>query len=191
MIQVENQPPSGRDPLHILLIEDDDDLRQELAEYLIHEGFDVEAYADATILHRRTGRFPYDAILLDVMLPGDDGISLTRELRARSDVPIVIITGRGDIIDRVVGLEIGADHYVSKPFDFRELRARIRAVTRRRCTPQVPIETGQWRHWEFGDWRLDTLTRHLIAPSGELVELTSGEYALLEVAPNFQTTAKP
>jgi DNA-binding response OmpR family regulator len=173
---------ASSDVKRILLIEDDEDLCNELAEYLSRHGYHVDAYSDADSLRGSMDELPFDLILLDLMIPGDDGIELTRELRARSNIPIIMITGKADVVDRVVGLEIGADDYIAKPFDFRELRARIRAVSRRQDNAQKPSEAKAGTHviWEFEDWRLDTLNRSLQAPDGSYVELTTGEYMLLE-----------
>jgi two-component system OmpR family response regulator len=164
----------------ILLIEDESDLRAELAEYLQRHGFVVTSYADGRTLRNSGGKLPFDLILLDLMIPGDDGITLTREVRARSNVPIIIITGRNDVVDRVVGLEIGADDYISKPFDFRELQARIKAVIRRHAIARVSGIRASNRVWDFLGWQADGRSRTLMRPDGEFVDLTTAEYMLLE-----------
>ena len=164
----------------VLLIEDDEDLRSELSEYLVRQGFDVTGNPDGRVLHGASHRLPYDIILMDLTIPGDDGIALTREVRGRSNVPIIIITGRDDVIDRVVGLEIGADDYINKPFDFRELQARIKAVMRRHAIANtVPVRTTN-KIWRFLDWAVDGRTRTVKTPEGDYVELTTAEYMLLE-----------
>jgi two-component system OmpR family response regulator len=164
----------------ILLIEDDSDLRTELSEYLQRQGFTVTSYSDGRMLRSGSSKLPFDLILLDLMIPGDDGITLTREIRARSNVPIIIVTGKNDIVDRVVGLEIGADDYISKPFDFRELQARIKAVTRRHAMSRVTTVKASNKVWEFLQWRVDGRSRSLQRPDGQFVDLTTAEYMLLE-----------
>jgi two-component system OmpR family response regulator len=170
-----------RDSLNrVLLIEDDDDLRSELSEYLRRQGYEVTANPDGRMLHGAGHRLPFDMILMDLTIPGDDGITLTREVRGRSNVPIIIITGRDDVIDWVVSLEIGADDYINKPFDFRELQARIKAVMRRHAIAQtVPLRTTN-KIWRFLNWEVDGRSRSVRSPKGDFIELTTAEYMLLE-----------
>lgn len=164
----------------VLLIEDNEDLRGELSEYLTRQGFEVTAYPDGRMVHGGGHRLPFDIILMDLTIPGDDGIALTREIRGRSNVPIIMITGRDDVIDRVVGLEIGADDYVNKPFDFRELQARIKAVMRRHAIANtVPVRTSN-KQWRFDGWHVDGRSRSVQTPKGDYVDLTTAEYMLLE-----------
>jgi two-component system OmpR family response regulator len=123
-----------------------------------------------------------DLILLDLMLPGEDGLSLCRDLRTQSNVPIIMLTAKGDEVDRVIGLEMGADDYLPKPFGSRELIARIRAVLRRsRENAAAPDPAKQPKHYRFDHWRLDTGRRELIRDDGTVVPLSTGEFDLLAV----------
>ena len=162
---------------HLLVVDDDEDIRELLRNYLSGVGYTVSEAADAVALHSVLATRAIDLILLDQRLPDADGLVLARELRAASDVGIIIVTGFGQPVDRIVGLEVGADDYVSKPIDLRELLARIRSVLRRRgARPAEVQETLQ-----FNGWTLDTASRTLYAPSGQPVTLTSGEFDLLRV----------
>jgi two-component system OmpR family response regulator len=166
-----------RAPL-IAIVEDDPDIRSLLAELFRREGFDVEACGDAAQFDRLRENRRVDVAILDIMLPGEDGLSLCRRLRATGDTAVMMVTAKGDDIDRIIGLEIGADDYLAKPFNPRELIARVRALLRR--LQATPPATGQEREiLGFGGWRLDTASRDLTSPSGEPVELTGGEFDLL------------
>ena len=140
-------------------------------------GYTVSEAADAVALHSVLAARAVDLILLDQRLPDADGLVLARELRAASDVGIIIVTGFGQPVDRIVGLEVGADDYVSKPIDLRELLARIRSVLRRRGARPAEVQEDL----QFNGWTLDTASRTLSAPSGQPVTLTSGEFDLLRV----------
>ena len=120
-----------------------------------------------------------DLVVLDVMLPGEDGLSLCRELRARSRLPVIMLTARGDELDRIIGLEMGADDYLAKPFNPRELLARINSVLRR--TRALPAEQGPAHRVRFADWTLDLAARQLVAPDGVVVPLSGTEFKLLSV----------
>ena len=162
---------------HILVVDDDDDIRELFCTYLSGFGYSISQAADAASLRAIIGSAQFDLVLLDQRLPDEDGLVLARELRASSDVGIIIITGFGQPVDRIVGLELGADDYIGKPVDLRELLARIRSVLRRRG-PRVtesPVRLG------FEGWTLDLLSRALTAPDGLPIELTSGEFDLLSV----------
>jgi DNA-binding response OmpR family regulator len=163
----------------VLIVEDDVDMRDTLACYLAGEGFDVAEAADGT----RMWEVLDDAtslVLMDLNLPGEDGFALARAVRARSDMGIIMITGRGDLIDRVVGLELGADDYLAKPFELRELLARIRAVLRRSSARHAPaVAEGQLIRFE--GWELDVTRRLLTDPDGKEVALTSTEFAILHL----------
>jgi len=159
----------------LVVVEDDDELREAVAIYLGKEGFDVATARSAAEL---AGIFSPDTtlVLLDVNLPDDNGFELARALRRRSDVGIIMITGRTDLVDTVVGLEIGADDYIAKPFKLRELLARIRAVLRRRS----PAQEDRGGSLEFDRFTLDPARRQLWGPNGEVV-LTSKEFSILQL----------
>ena len=168
---------------NILVVDDDLRLREMLRKYLESEGFAVSLAADGAGMRRALER-PTDLILLDLVMPGEDGLTLAREVRARSQVSIIILSGKGDTIDRVVGLELGADDYIGKPFHLREVLARIKTVLRRSASA-LAREGGSRPSagdvLTFDGWRLDAARRELRAPDGRLVELTSSEFSLLLV----------
>ena len=162
---------------HILIVDDHREIRELVTRALVKEGFRVSSAADGRAMHKVMADGRIDLILLDLMLPGEDGLSLCRTLRAKSDIPIIMLTAKGDEIDRVLGLEMGADDYMPKPFGSRELIARIRAVLRRgRQTEPVPKSASQYG---FDRWRLDTAARELTRDDGMTVPLSTGEYDLL------------
>jgi two-component system, OmpR family, phosphate regulon response regulator OmpR len=163
----------------ILLVDDDARLRELLVRYLQSQGFDVRGVGDAAQMRQALDRGHFDLIVLDLMLPGESGLEICRRLRGQGDVtPIVMLTAKGDEIDRIVGLEIGADDYIPKPVNPRELLARIRSVLRRtHPTPGAPQEGGEV---VFGRFRLD-LGRRELTRDGALLRLTSGEFAVLSV----------
>lgn len=164
---------------HLLVVDDDAEIRQLLAAYLQGNGFRVTAVADGRAMRAALAAGQPDLVILDVMLPDEDGISLCRWLRARSQVPVIMLTARGDETDRVVGLEVGADDYVPKPFSPRELLARIKSVLRRARSlpPNLRPQEGRW--FRFAGWRLDAVTRNLTAPDGVVVPLGATEFKLL------------
>ena len=166
-------------PDHLLIVDDDPGLRELLADYLGRNGFRVSGVADGRGLWAALEREPVDLVILDLMLPGDDGLVLCRTLRARSPLPIIMLTARGDDTDRIVGLEMGADDYLPKPFNPRELLARIKSILRR--ARSVPAEPGETRRFHFAGWTLDVDARQLIAPDGVLVALGASDYRLLRV----------
>ena len=166
---------------HILIVDDDAEIRELLREYLQKQGYRVSALADGKGLRAAVATSHPDVIILDLMLPGEDGLTLCRDLRARSEVPIIMLTARGDETDRIVGLEMGADDYLPKPFSPRELVARIKSVLRRaRSMPEnlKPEETGSYR---FAGWTLDVATRNLTAPDRVVVPLSGTEFRLLRI----------
>jgi DNA-binding response OmpR family regulator len=160
----------------LLVVDDDPGLRELLARYLGEQGFDVATAADAPAMDRHLAEHRADLVILDLMLPGEDGLSAARRLRARGDLPIVILSARGEDVDRIVGLEVGADDYLAKPFNPRELLARIRAVLRRRAAPTATAD----EEFRFGPYRLEPAT-HRLTRDGHEVPLTSAEFALLRV----------
>lgn len=163
---------------HILIVDDDPEIRDLLGRYLRKHGYRVDAAADGRAMTRllETGRF--DLVVLDLMLPGEDGLSLCRRLRASSDLPIIMLTAMGEETDRIVGLEMGADDYLPKPFNPRELLARIKAVLRRGGGQHRPDEEAS-AGLEFDGWRIELGRRELLGPDGVAVPLTSGEFDLL------------
>ncbi len=169
----------------ILVVDDDPRVRQMLVSYLEGEGFQVETADGGAQMRVVMAKTCPDVILLDLVMPGEDGLSLARELRAQSNIPIIMLTGRGDVIDRIVGLEVGADDYITKPFHLREVLARIRTVLRR-AQPVVPNanSAGNNEIREFEGWRMDFTRRELFSPSGERVTLSTGEFDLLTVFVN-------
>ncbi len=160
---------------HVLIVEDDSVTRAKLAGYLEAAGHRVSEATDGAKMRKILRRDPVDLLLLDINLPGEDGLDLTRELRAKSEIGIILVTGRTDDIDRIVGLEMGADDYVTKPFNPRELIARAKNLLRR--SAGAARVDASLRH--FSGWRFDTRTRRLISPDGERVVLTRAEFELL------------
>lgn len=165
---------------HILIVDDHHEIRELVARVLGREGFRATAVADGKAMRKALLDGRYDLILLDLMLPGEDGLSLCRAVRAESDVPIIMLTAKGEEVDKVIGLEMGADDYLPKPFGSRELIARIRAVLRR--GPSDPSRVGKpaaVRRYQFDRWVLDTESRDLLRADGVTVPLSTGEYDLL------------
>jgi len=169
-------PANGRS--HVLVVEDDPVIQRMLSEILGESGFSVAAVASAVDMDRVLGREEVDLVVLDVMLPGEDGFSICRRLRASSNLPILMLTALGQELDRVVGLEIGADDYVTKPFNSRELVARIRALLRRARAAggSAGQRLGPLR---FAGWRLYPTERRLLNPDGVQVTMTSAEFDML------------
>jgi two-component system phosphate regulon response regulator OmpR len=168
--------------IHILVVDDDSRIRQMLTRYFAQEGYQVAAAADGAAMREYLKANRVDVVLLDVVMPGDDGLTLARQIRAHSDVGIIMLTGRGEVMDRVVGLEVGADDYIAKPFHLREVLARVKSVLRRRTPTAEPAAPRQTQHDEiirFDGWLLDIGRRRLVAPEGEAVALTTGEFDLL------------
>jgi len=159
----------------ILIVEDDPEIRRLVGDLLVHEDYAVEAVEDATAMDDALRRLKPDLLILDLMLPGEDGLAICRRLRA-SNIPILMLTAKGDEIDRVVGLEMGADDYLTKPFSPRELLARARAVMRRTRPVAPPIAS---RRFSFDEFVIDIDGRSLTARENEAVVLTSAEFELL------------
>lgn len=163
----------------ILIVDDDAQIRQLLRDYLAGFGMAVEAVADGIAMHEALGTRSFDLIILDLMLPGEDGLTLCRNLRARSNIPILMLTARGEAMDRVVGLEIGADDYIVKPFEPRELVARINTILRRaRGDREADNEP---RKASFMGWNLNYMLRHLVSPDKLVIPLSNAEFRLLTV----------
>lgn len=163
---------------HILLIDDDREIRDLLARFLDRHGMRVTTARDGREARRAWPAGHYHLVILDLMLPGESGLDLTRWLRGISDVPIVMLTAMGEETDRIIGLELGADDYLPKPFNPRELLARIRAVLRR-SGDRGARAAEPTRLYRFAGWQLDPARRRLLGPDGPEVPLTGGEYDLL------------
>ena len=164
---------------HILIVDDDAEIRSLLSEYFGKNGYRVTLAADGRGLWAAMSVTRPDLVVLDLMLPGDDGFKLCRELRARSDVPVIMLTARGEETDRIVGLELGADDYVPKPFNPRELLARVKSVLRRVRSLPDNLKRDEARGFRFSGWTLDNATRNLISPAGVVVALSGTEFRLL------------
>jgi DNA-binding response OmpR family regulator len=169
---------------HIAIVDDDPILRNRLKKFLEKEGFRATAIADGGALRALVADDPPELVLMDLQLPGEDGLSLTRYLRERTEIPVLILTGRGDTVDRVVGLEMGADDYLAKPFSLRELLARIKVILRRAAPRPVEPATVNPASaadcLRFGDWVIDFTAIALRNADGQPVHLTSAEFRLLE-----------
>ena len=169
-------------PVHIAVLDDEAEITRLLATYLQSHGYRVSETHTGRALVRLMSDDPPQLVLLDLGLPGEDGLAIARELREHFRVGLVIVTGRGDPVDKVVGLEVGADDYVTKPFDLRELLARIKAVLRRTLAPApTPGSDATSARYRFAGWELDTAARRLVDPDGRDVALTAGEFDLLVV----------
>ena len=164
----------------ILVVDDDEKLRALLLRYLGSEGFAVSGVADGDGMDSFLEHTHADLIVLDLMLPGEDGLSIARRLQSSRGTPIIIISARGEEVDRIVGLEVGADDYLPKPFNPRELLARVRAVLRRtEARPAAPESTAEKQQYRFGEFTLD-LVAHSLIRDHEVIELTPGDFTLLE-----------
>ena len=172
-------PLAGHTP-HVLAVDDDPTVRELVVEYLANNDMRVTAVASGHEMFDPFDKEAIDLVVLDLKLPGEDGMQLARSLRERATVPIVLLTGRVEEADRVMGLELGADDYVTKPFSPRELLARVRAVLRRyQVQATLPERDNTRRAFRFSGWELNLRTRRLLAPDGNSVELSNGEFSLL------------
>jgi two-component system OmpR family response regulator len=166
---------------HILIVDDDQEIRNLLTAYLERAGYRATALAFGRELLPVVEQGGIDLVVLDIMLPDSDGLTLCRDLRARSDIPVIMLTARGDETDRIVGLEIGADDYLPKPFNPRELLARIKVILRRSRALPHNLRPDDARHIRFAGWMLDTVTRDLRSPEGIVVAMSGAEFALLRI----------
>jgi two-component system OmpR family response regulator len=164
-------------PTRLLLVDDEPSLREPLAEYLTRQGFVVRQAEDAAKARSALLEETPDLVLLDIMMPGEDGLSLCRHLSESKNLPVIMLTAKNEATDRIVGLEIGADDYVAKPFEPRELVARIRSVLRRAA--KASPATDEDALYEFDGWKLDPLKRKLTDPEGTVVPISSAEFRLL------------
>jgi len=174
-----NQPP------HVLVVDDDPEIRSLIKEYLEDEGFRITTAGDGVQMRKALATEPANLVILDVRLPGESGLDLALELRQASEIPIIMLSQKDDVVDRVAGLELGADDYVPKPFHLRELLARIRSLIRR-SEVRAESETSPATDGEepvcslrFSGWLLNPRRRELFSPDAELVELSAGEFNLL------------
>ena len=177
-------PPHGTSPgtPRILVCDDEPDLRGMVAEYLRERGFEAEEAGDAGSLRAALAESAFDLVVLDVRMPGEDGLSALRRLREENGVPVIMLTAVAGTIDRVVGLEMGADDYVAKPVDLRELEARVKAVLRRRAAPDSPAPARPRPGMvQMGRCTLDLDGASLLGPEGEDVPITAMEFAMLRV----------
>jgi two-component system, OmpR family, response regulator len=169
------------DTPHILVVDDDREIRTLLGEYLQKNGYRVTTVAEGKAMRRALEQTHVDLIVLDLMLPGEDGLKLCRDLRTRSQIPVLMLTALGEEIDRVVGLEVGADDYLPKPFSPRELLGRIKAILRRTVHMPRDPELSNASGYRFADWELNTTTRMLKHIDGTEIALSGAEFRLLAV----------
>jgi len=175
-------------PIHIAVVDDDPDIREVISSYLAEEGYTVSVCVSGDEMWTALDNRPAELVILDVRLKAENGFELAKALRSKSDIGIIMLTAKADVVDRVVGLEVGADDYVVKPFHLRELAARVKSVLRRRivvgdgggtepaAAPDAPDDRPVLR---FAGWKLDEERRQLTGPEGDEVELTAGEFDLL------------
>jgi DNA-binding response OmpR family regulator len=166
---------------HVLAVDDDPTIRQLIGDYLAQNEFRVTAVADGRAMHEVLAAQVVDLVVLDLRLQAEDGMALARRLRDESAIPIIMLTGRAEEADRVMGLELGADDYLTKPFSPRELLARIRTILRRRRAEVRQGRPDGVRAYRFDGWELNLNTRRLMAPGGRAVPLSNGEFSLLVV----------
>lgn len=165
---------------HILVVDDHEDIRELVSGLLARAGYSVSTAADGRQMRRTLKESKVDLIVLDLMLPGEDGLTLCRDLRATTDLPVVMLTAKGEEFDRVLGLEMGADDYLAKPFGGRELIARVRAVLRRsRALPSGHVTPGP-KAWKFDRWSFDPSARSLRSHENVVVSLSTAEFNLLK-----------
>ena len=164
---------------HLLLVDDERSIREPLATYLGKQGFRVTHVGDAQAARQRLAGYAIDLVILDVMMPGEDGLSLCRHIRETGEIPVILLTARTDETDRIVGLEMGADDYVLKPFSPRELVARIKVILRRAAAGGMRQRAPDAAAYAFGDWVLKAGERALVDRDGVSVPLSTGEFNLL------------
>ena len=168
-------------PRKILIVDDDREIRTLLADYLELNGCTCLMAAEGNAMWAALDQQQVDLVVLDLNLPGDDGLTLCRNLRAKSDVPVIMLTARSEPLDRILGLEMGADDYLPKPFEPRELLARIRSVLRRTHSTQRNSQGEAMQKLKFADWTLDLTARHLLSPDGMVIALSGAEFRMLSI----------
>ena len=170
---------------HLIVCDDEPDIRDTLSEYLTRRGYTVSCAGDGVELRELVDKQPADAVILDINMPGEDGLSLARYLRERGDIAIIMLTASGDVVDRIIGLEMGADDYLAKPVDLRELQARIKAVLRRGSKPAAdsaaPAAASSGETVQFGRCILDLGAYKLFDQDGAEIPITAMEFSLLKV----------
>jgi two-component system OmpR family response regulator len=172
-------PDAMGDSPHLLLVDDERSIREPLAQYLTKQGFRVTQTGDAESARTRLAAYAIDLVILDIMMPGEDGLSLCRHIAATSDVPVILLTAKSEETDRIVGLEMGADDYVVKPFSPRELATRVKVVLRRLTAGGARQHAPESGSYAFAGWVLKTGERALVDREGVSVPLSTGEYNLL------------
>jgi len=175
----EAEPQAGHP--HVLVVDDDRSIREALSNYLGQHDLRVTTVADGAAMRALLGKQVIDLVVLDLKLEAESGLDLARRLRDQSAIPIVMLSGRGEEADRVMGLELGADDYLTKPFSPRELLARVRAILRRRRMDLRQQRPEGLRAYRFGGWEINLNTRQLTSPKGQHATLTNGEFSLLVV----------
>ncbi|MEM1297724.1 MAG: response regulator [Pseudomonadota bacterium] len=177
---------SGADQRHILVCDDEEDVREMVGEYLLRRGFMVSTASDASELREVLEEKSIDAIVLDINMPGEDGLSALRSLRATNNMPVIMLTATAEVVDRILGLEMGADDYLGKPVDLRELEARLKTVLRRSTTAPAaePADTKAAGKVLFGPCTLDLESALLFGPDGDEIPITAMEFSLLKVFAN-------
>jgi two-component system OmpR family response regulator len=164
---------------HILLVDDEASLREPLAEYLIKQGYKVQQASDASVARSLLNAYDFDIILLDIMMPGEDGLSLCRFVTDKTDIPVIFISAKTEETERIIGLELGADDYITKPFSPRELVARIKVVLRRADKGGTSQNASTGGAYQFSGWTLKCDKRSLIDADGVNISLSTGEYQML------------
>lgn len=166
---------------HILIVEDARDIREPLARFLRQHGYRATVAPEAQSARKAMKAAAIDLVVLDIMMPGEDGLSLCRSIRESTNIPVILLTARGEEVERIIGLEMGADDYIAKPFSPRELVARIAAVLRRTQALPPRLQPAEAERIKFGDWTLDIGQRELLDAAGMATALSSGEFRLLQV----------
>ena len=180
IVQLRPGPDRSMSPQTILIVEDDQETRHLIVRYLNENAFSVGAVSNGREMDRYLAQHRVDLVVLDLMLPGEDGLSLCRRIRADRSTPIIFLTAKGDDVDRILGLEMGADDYLTKPFNPRELLARINAVLRRQAAGLSAASGSTAKRLTFEGWTIDVRLRELRDPEGAQIPLTSAEFDLLQ-----------